>query len=278
MTIARIIKNSVEVIIFVCLLIMLVSCSYPVQMTMNDLSQHADSASMDLTTLVCPPFQLAVMAPRQAENTTLRIYIEGDGLAWRTRRNISSNPSPVKPIALLLMQEDPVHDKAYLARPCQYVVNANCDNRYWSTDRFSSTVVASMNMAVTQLKATGEYTLIELVGFSGGGAIAALIAAQRNDVCLLITVAGNLDHEVFTRLHHVSSLTGSLNPPDFAAKLEGVRQIHFIGSDDKVIPVEVFESYVHRLSSKVNVTKRVVNGVSHQIGWIRQWGYLLQQN
>ena len=252
------------------LLILLASCSHSQQMTWEQLSQHPATQKMSLLTLDCPPFQLIATVPQQHETKTLRIYIEGDGLAWRTRHYLSSDPTPIKPVALQLMQEDPSIDKAYLARPCQYKHNDNCDNRYWSSHRFSKIVIDSMDTAVTQLKNSGGYQKIELVGFSGGGAIATLISAQRNDVDLLITLAGNLDHQAFTKWHHVTPLTGSLNPADFSQKLTQIKQIHFIGSKDRTVPPSIFDSYVKRYEKKKNI-KKVILDISHSGEWGKKW-------
>jgi len=72
-------------------------------------------------------------------------------------------------------------------------------------------LVTAMNLAVSQLKSTfGTTTQIQLIGYSGGGATAALIAARRDDISRLITVAGNLDHDKWTQLHTITPLTHSL--------------------------------------------------------------------
>ena len=38
---------------------------------------------------------------------------------------------------------------------------------------------------------------VDLIGFSGGGGIAALVTAQNHKVRSIITIAGNLDHKAF---------------------------------------------------------------------------------
>ncbi|WP_414683398.1 lipase family protein, partial [Methylophaga sp. UBA5088] len=142
----------------------------------------------------------------------LTIYIEGDGLAWLNRRKISSDPTPVDPLVLKLA----VHDKqaVYLARPCQYVKSDRCDKKLWTSARFSTEVVESMNQAVTELKNQFQASSLRLIGYSGGGAIATLLAAERNDVDQLVTVTGNLDTTAWTEMQHISALTDSLNPAD----------------------------------------------------------------
>ena len=54
-------------------------------------------------------------------------------------------------------------------------------------------VVRVSKQAIDTLKQQFQSEEIVLVGYSGGGAIAALVAARRADVADLISVAGNLD-------------------------------------------------------------------------------------
>jgi hypothetical protein len=68
-------------------------------------------------------------------------------------------------------------------------------------------VISASNQAVDALKQRYGAQEIVLVGYSGGGAVAALVAARRTDVVRLVTVAGNLDHLAWTHLH-------SVPPPD----------------------------------------------------------------
>ncbi|NIQ12880.1 MAG: alpha/beta hydrolase, partial [Candidatus Dadabacteria bacterium] len=79
------------------------------------------------------------------------------------------------------------------------------------------------------------------VGYSGGGTVAALIATRRNDVSSLTTIAANLDHAEWTRLHHISPLTGSLNAVNFIDKIENIDQLHFVGGKDKIVPKEIID-------------------------------------
>lgn len=207
----------------------------------------------------------------------LRVYIEGDGLAWRTRRQLSAHPTPVNPVALRLMLVDPSPDKLYIARPCQFVQTAFCQSRYWSMDRYHEDVVSAVASVLSQFKQARGYAQVELVGYSGGAAVALLLAALRDDVLSVRTVSGNLDHAEFCRLHHVTPLSGSLNPVDYAASLQLIPQLHFIGGQDSVVPIEIFNSYVSCFADPHQVKAHVVSGVGHRDGWLEQWVDLVQQ-
>ena len=69
----------------------------------------------------------------------INIYIEGDGVSWLTRTQVSSDPTPRKPLVLELAAIDPAENVAYIARPGQYTATGipDCDVSYWSDKRFS---------------------------------------------------------------------------------------------------------------------------------------------
>ncbi len=205
-------------------------------------------------------------------------YIEGDGLAWLNRKRISQNPTPENPVSLKLALTDPSANVIYLARPCQYIdlkTEQHCSSDYWTTKRFAPEIIASIDQAITQIKQRANINKIRLVGYSGGGTIAAILAATRNDVVDLRTVAANLDIELFVRHHEVTPLTGSMNPIDFAKTLINIPQIHFVGEDDDIVTRAITESYISDLK-KYDVNLRCVKvqqikNTSHAEGWETEW-------
>jgi dienelactone hydrolase len=221
-------------------------------------------------------FVLAGYLPKTipANNTTLTIYIEGDGLAWINPSLVSPDPTPVTPVGLALALRHPRGAAAYLARPCQYVEGDDtqgCSTRYWTNLRFSPEVVDSANQAIGLLKEQFQATQLVLVGYSGGGAVAALVAARRHDVALLVTVAGNLDHQAWTTQHHATPLTGSLNPADAWPQLLEIPQIHFAGGKDQVVGPEVAESFANHFPADRRPEIRVIPGFNHTCCWAEQW-------
>lgn len=158
----------------------------------------SDAHGWDEIVIPAGDFDLAAWVPRRiVAMPKLTIYIEGDGFAWT-----SSDPTPVSPTGLHLALAQPEGNIAYLARPCQYV---RCEQRYWTSHRFAPEVIASANLALEALKKKFGAQCLVLVGYSGGGAVAALLAEQRLDVVRLITIAGNLDHRAWTSHHRVSA-------------------------------------------------------------------------
>ena len=79
---------------------------------------------------------------------SLVIYIEGDGYPWKTRTELSDDPTPRKARTLELAVQDPAPNKVYIARPCQYLDPddlADCPSDYWSFQRYAPEVVDAIN-------------------------------------------------------------------------------------------------------------------------------------
>ncbi|MEM1283772.1 MAG: alpha/beta hydrolase [Pseudomonadota bacterium] len=239
-------------------------------------AQIASEAGMEGAVLALSPFSIQSYARGSGEAIT--IYIEGDGLAWLSSRRPSDDPTPINPLALRLAAADPASAVAYLARPCQYVASdAACGRRYWTNGRFAEEVVAAMNEAVSRTKDEADASQVHLVGFSGGGAVAALIAARRDDVASLRTVAGYLDHVRLNEERGVSPLSGSLDPMEAAGSLGQFPQLHFSGGQDEVIPVWVAERFVEAQPAEGCARQVTVPAAGHQQGWLASWPRLLAE-
>jgi pimeloyl-ACP methyl ester carboxylesterase len=214
----------------------------------------------------------------EREAGELVVYIEGDGDAWRNRFTLARDPTPRNPLALKLALRDPAPAVAYLARPCQHTTDETrrgCHPAYWSSHRYAEAVIAAMNAAVDHLKDKAAAASVALVGFSGGGAVAALVAARRDDVSYLLTVAGNLDHAAWTAHHELAPLGGSLNPADAAADLRALPQVHFVGADDEIVPRQIAAGYLARLGSGAPARLISVPDADHDCCWVEAWPDLL---
>jgi hypothetical protein len=208
----------------------------------------------------------------------LTIYIESDGLSWIDRETLSSDPTPLDTTVLALATADPSPNRAYVGRPCQFLddrARASCAPVYWASGRFAPEVVAAVDAAVTEAKRRSGASRLRLFGFSGGGAIAALVAARRGDVELLVTIAGTLDHARWTRDDGVSPLSRSLNPADAAERLQALRQIHFVGAKDEAVPPAVVESYLARMTDRSRATLVRIPNYGHECCWGEGWRGLL---
>ena len=137
--------------------------------------------------------------------------------------------------------------------------------------------VAAMDDAVEQLRRAYGASELVLVGYSGGGAVASLVAARREDVDQLITVAGNLDHQVWTQDKHLSPLEGSLNPSADWQHLQRLPQTHFIGAQDSIISPAVARAYAAHFPPSAPLKIRTIEAFDHHCCWVEQWPALLKE-
>ena len=206
---------------------------------------------------------------------TLRIYVEGDGRAWARRSRPSIDPTPDNLLVLDLMASDPSQDKAYIARPCQFIMSDSCSISTWTDQRYSEPAVESLHEAISALKRKGQYKKVELVGFSGGATLALLAATKRRDVTSIRTVAGNLDPAYVNRIHNVSFMPEALSPVKFTRELDDIPQLHFSGSKDTIVPPKVYTAYRTWFGKQDCIAGKTLAGANHHEGWRQQWKSLL---
>lgn len=217
-------------------------------------------------------------APSGQAVDELAVFIEGDGLAWRDASTPSTDPTPRQPVALRLALAETQRTPAYLGRPCQYDpagTPQRCRTADWTQARYSAEIVAAMNAAVDQLKQTFQARRLVLIGYSGGGTIAALLATRRQDVAMLITVAGLLDHAAWTQAMRISPLTGSLNPADAWAQLRQIPQLHYVGGQDRQTGRLALRPALDAPSPAVRVIE--IADFGHDCCWSDAWPRLAQE-
>ncbi|MCB1557255.1 MAG: alpha/beta hydrolase [Alphaproteobacteria bacterium] len=262
------------------LLPLLGGCAPNVLTRTDAANRFAGPAFMSKRTIAAPPFHLTAYERIDDTGAPAMVYIEGDGLAWMNKREPSLDPTPRTPLALGLAARDKSPNVIYLARPCQYTKLTEpgpCGRRYWTSARFAPETVESLSVALDRLKALHGIPAFHLVGYSGGGAMAALLAEQRDDIASLRTVAGNLDHESHSRLHGISPLRDSLNPVTDAARLASLPQHHFIGGADQNVTPVIFENFRTAVGPSSCVRASLIPGVTHEDGWIERWPALLKE-
>ncbi len=236
----------------------------------------ASEAGLAPRTIETRPFDLLGRMRKPAPGGLLTIYIEGDGFAWERRGKRSTDPTPIDPLALKLAAADPATAVAWLARPCQFTGGAkarNCTSDHWTAGRYGEEVVSAMNEALDVLKREAGASRLALVGYSGGGAIAALLAIRRTDIVWLKTVASPLDTEAFTSFHKVTPLSASLNPAESAGALAHLPQIHYVGEEDNIVPAEINRRFLARMGATECATLIVMPGMDHG-KWAEVWGPL----
>lgn len=190
-----------------------------------------------------------------------KIYIEGDGYAFNARGKAMQDPTPKGTLVRELAFGDESPNVIYLARPCQYIKSPICSKRHWTTARFASEIV---NAEYEAIKNIAGHNPIILVGFSGGAQVAGLVATAKPglNVKKIITVAGNLDHLAWTQHHNLPPLNESMNLESYRKQFAQLPQIHYVGSNDKVMPPILFREFVDSDDLIVEV-----DGASHNEGW-----------
>ena len=82
----------------------------------------------------------------------LKVYIEGDGHAFDSKGQPTKDPTPEGLFLRKLAVDDTYPNVVYLARPCQYLMGQNCCEKDWTTGRFSSSIIDTMEASVGILK------------------------------------------------------------------------------------------------------------------------------
>lgn len=220
-------------------------------------------------------FRLLVLSRLTGPADVLTVYIEGDGAAWPTPYHPPRDPTPQKPVGLALAAGDPAAAVIYLGRPCQYLPPselAACNPHYWVSRRFALEVVAAYDDILSRVKSSAAAPRLRLIGYSGGGVIAALLAARRTDVIQVVTVAAPLALTDWTTHHGISSLSGSLDPLREAGRLP--QGIHWVGGRDKTVPPAIVAGFVAAKGGRL----ATMPDFDHECCWTRDWPALLPRS
>lgn len=209
------------------------------------------------------------------KNMPYVFYIEGDGRAFNGKYRVSNNPTPKNKMFINLASRDTRPNVVYIARPCQFTpkdLNPKCSStKYWTSKRLSEDSVESINHVIEQINNGRTFSL---VGYSGGGGIAVLIAERNPLVKDIITIAGNLDIEKFVEHHNVHKMVGSLNPIDYAKKINHIPQLHLTGGKDNIVPPFIADNFVRESDSRC-VKQTIFPKRNHSNGWENIWEYVL---
>jgi triacylglycerol esterase/lipase EstA (alpha/beta hydrolase family) len=220
-------------------------------------------------------FQITTFVKRAARSKELTVYIEGDGAPWPAIDVPPLDPTPRQLTVLQLAAKDRRSPLLYLGRPCQFLENKDlrqCPAEYWSESRFASEVITALATVVTQVMRELGATRLNLMGYSGGGTIALYLAASRDDVVRLTTIASPLNHALWTEYHGISSLSGSELAFDSWAKLEKTRQFHLVGEKDKIVPPALMGKML-----PPGIKAMIIRDFSHECCWVRDWEKLLAE-
>jgi pimeloyl-ACP methyl ester carboxylesterase len=221
-------------------------------------------------------FQHHAFAAVRGPPGLLVLFIEGDGSPWKQSGwwvvghwRPAADPTPRLPLALELAAATPAA-VLYLGRPCylEVIRPPGCSEPLWTSQRYSHEVVASMSAAATKYIAEHHFEQVLIVGYSGGGTLAALMARDLPHVSGLVTIAGNLDPDAWTQLHGYLPLRGSVNPslqPPLPADL---KQWYLVGERDSNVSAAATARYFARIpQDRVWSYARF----DHKCCWVEAW-------
>ncbi len=173
------------------------------------------------------------------------VYIEGD-----TQTN---------PVSLHLASRDRTRNILYLAQPCQYNTwsGESCKEGFYQ--KGSAEVLGTYNDVLDEVRARYGISGFDLVGYDSGGNIAALLAADRDDVLSLRTVAAKL------------TPTEGLSATAIAPELASVPQHHFIGAADNEVTPETYHFFRQAMGDSDCTHYTLVQDADHTRGWVEEW-------
>jgi len=259
------------------LLVFLAGCAAPGGQAWLNLSQKARDNGFKPVNFNTPPFLLAGLLKGQPGSEDLVVYLEGDGRGV-VRDKVTQDPTPSQPLSYELAAADPAPAVLYLARIGQYQPTQTGPEfqPYWSEKRLAEEAVVAAGQALDEAKRRLGARRLHLVGYSGGGGLAILLAQRRTDVASLVTVVGLLDTHWWVREKNYYPLTGSLNPADLAASLAELPQVHFYGAFDNIIP-GAMSSHFQSLAPFTRF-QRVEIQTNHWKNWAEWWPDLLKMH
>lgn len=234
----------------------------------------ADRAGLEALHLIGDPFvHTAYLGRGNRRSDLLHVYFSGDGSPWIGRTRIAKDPTPRNPVALRLMAIDP-NPRLYLGRPCYHGLlnSSGCSPALWTSARYSETVVRSMAAALQTFIERKGIEHVVLIGYSGGGVLAWLLAERVPRVRTLVTIAANLDIDAWATRHRYTKLGDSLNPAARLPLPKGIAQLHLAGNSDTNVPPSLVRAALTAIDAKNQPW--VLDG-DHRCCWESHWPRVL---
>jgi pimeloyl-ACP methyl ester carboxylesterase len=203
----------------------------------------------------------------------LHVYLEGDGRPWERGLFPASDPTTRASTVLSLMSSDP-EPTLYLGRPCYngHAGDPGCSQSLWTGARYGERVVDAITQALKEFCAQRGYGEVVLIGHSGGGTLALLIAERVPQTVAVVTLAANYDIDIWADHHGYQRLSDSLNPAKRAVKT-GIAEWHLLGQRDNNIPPALFQQ---ALQQRPNSHVEIVDA-DHGHGWQAIWPQMLKR-
>ena len=241
-------------------------------------AQQADSvaarAGMSRTVLEGSRFH-HISYERIVPGARLFVFVDGDGRPWvRGGRAIATDPTSRHPLLLDLAAQTRTGSVLYLGRPCYLGLarTPECQPSDWTSARYSTQIVQSLAAAANRFVSEHDIQEVLLIGHSGGGTLAVLMAPQVEHLRAVVTIAGNLDVSGWSAFHAYLPLAGSLDPAGGWALPKGVMEIHLVGGADRNVPPQLMQRYLAGHPGALVWTYSTFN---HECCWREAWPAVL---
>ena len=254
-------------------LFILSACGTETDLDQQTANQIARPAFMVERTIQAGEFHIEGWERMHQHHAPATIYIEGDTASVASSA-LTKDATPSNPVGLHLASRDLSKNLAYLSRPCQYIKQPEkkgCDPKYWGADRFAPEVIDAYQAALDDIGARWDVTNFHLVGFNGGANIAAVLAATRNDVLSLRTVAGDLNPRFVDNVGNMPVSSNAILAVDYGSKLAGIPQHHFIGGADDIVTPGTYHSYRQAVGLSDCIHYSLIQDADHTNGWVEKW-------
>jgi hypothetical protein len=252
--------------------LLMAACASP-QRSADRIARHGGLRSLVLSG---KGFEHRAYAAVRSSGGMLVLFIDGDGTPWKADgTRVASDPTPRTPLALKLAVETP-DSVLYLGRPCYFGLGpeSSCSPGAWTSARYSADIVNSMVAAATGFAEARGFSRVLLVGYSGGGTVATLMAPRMRSAVGVVTIAANLDTDAWAQLHGYAPLTGSLNPSREPPLPPSVLEWHLIGDRDANVPYLAAQRYLERVPTD---RIRRYPTFDHVCCWEEAWPSFLRQ-
>lgn len=213
----------------------------------NTIESAASDIGMVAATLQSEPFRhriYSLASDAEASDSVKVVLVDGDGRAFINPTTVARDPTPIRSSLLMMApQLKEIGSVIYLGRPCYHrLQDPQCNPLHWTLARYGPAVISSSVLAIKQLIQPEDQVI--LVGYSGGGVIAMLIAREIHSRVLgVVTYGSPLDTDAWADFHGYTRLGLSENPAKNADSFKAICQLHLFGDRDQVVPEQLIATW-----------------------------------
>ena len=268
-----------QLIAFLLSAFTLISCTEVSHtLRLDQVSRIAEPAMMIRESIRTDLYPIATYERIHNQGGQAIVYIEGESRGSINSHTTRYNPTPLNPVALKMAVQDKSKNLIYISVPCANFTLDRiqaCNQKYFKTHRFAPEVIASYNQVLDYYRKRYDIKGFHLVGFSGGGVVATLLAQQQPDILTLRTIAAPLDTQIAQRLSQTNSFSHSQNPSSDPFTLGVLPQHHFLGDKDEFVTPVILSSFLQEMGPSRCVRTSLISGPTHRDGWDERWPELM---